>query len=875
MKKVMIMALTLVMFWGMSYHHASAAKSVTESEVSSQLNNFMKQYVGNKWTGSYMNATQCKGFATMIFDKIFDLGGKTIGTGSTIKNSTNWKLNELNSTVDCLGTVYNASESDYANLLKQAKPGDFLQTRRRSSGNPHSMIVVSVSDSQVEIFDCNSEGDLLVRHYYQSFSAFKSRNIGVSLYRSKHYNVNASITPTKPTVNASTSGSNVTLTWGACSGATHYWLEMYAYGASTSFINTSIGNVTSYTVTDLLPGTYTAFVQSANSSKSVVSDGVTFTIADKPLDVGTNFFGYIVNVAPWKMLTNDKDNVTIRKEKQFTDDQVWRFERQSDGSYVIRTWVDGKVLGADGASGNVLVKNENSDWIKWYIVQFGDNYEFRNKASGKLLEVAGGETAEGSNVQQWERNNSNAQIFTIWHINNPSAETLNVIPGTSTTPTTFSWHWSSQARNYDLYIYKDGKANGKEYMSQMNVIPTGCSVNLPAGYYEAFVTAVNQAGSAGSAIVSFNVEAVKYEVKYNANGGTGAPGSQTKIHDQVLSLTNDKPSKNYTITYNANGGTVGSGSKIVSCTFRDWNTNANGSGSSYNAGGSYTANAATTLYAQWSNPTAGNLETPTRSGYTFAGWYTAESGGSQVTSGTTITGNTTLYAHWNINKYIISYNANGGSSAPGSQTKEYNATLTLSNTKPTRNGYDFLGWSTSSTATSATYQPGGSYTDNSDVTLYAVWKQNSSIIRGNVTSYDIDKNDTVTVRLLNSTGTSEVRKVQCKAGTSAQMAYEMKDVQAGSYILEVSKEGHVTRICEVTVGENSVTQDVKICLIGDVTGDGKVNTRDLNRLYAHVNGTNTLSGYEFACGDVTGDGKLNTRDLNRLYAHISEINPLW
>ena len=133
MKKVMIMALTLVMFWGMSYHHASAAKSVTESEVSSQLNNFMKQYVGNKWTGSYMNATQCKGFATMIFDKIFDLGGKTIGTGSTIKNSTNWKLNDLNSTVNCLGTVYNAAESDYANLLKQAKPGDFLQTRRRSN----------------------------------------------------------------------------------------------------------------------------------------------------------------------------------------------------------------------------------------------------------------------------------------------------------------------------------------------------------------------------------------------------------------------------------------------------------------------------------------------------------------------------------------------------------------------------------------------------------------------------------------------------------------------------------------------------------------------------------------------------------------------
>lgn len=72
--------------------------------------------------------------------------------------------------------------------------------------------------------------------------------------------------------------------------------------------------------------------------------------------------------------------------------------------------------------------------------------------------------------------------------------------------------------------------------------------------------------------------------------------------------------------------------------------------------------------------------------------------------------------------YTISYNANGGSGAPGSQTKTYNVTLTLSSTVPTRSGYNFLGWSTSSTATTASYQPGGSYTGNGDATLYAVWE---------------------------------------------------------------------------------------------------------------------------------------------------------
>ena len=87
------------------------------------------------------------------------------------------------------------------------------------------------------------------------------------------------------------------------------------------------------------------------------------------------------------------------------------------------------------------------------------------------------------------------------------------------------------------------------------------------------------------------------------------------------------------------------------------------------------------------------------------------------------TGNITCPAR----TYTISYNANGGSGAPSSQTKTYNVALTLSSTTPTRDGYNFLGWSTSSTATSASYQPGGSYTGNGDATLYAVWELAASL----------------------------------------------------------------------------------------------------------------------------------------------------
>lgn len=79
--------------------------------------------------------------------------------------------------------------------------------------------------------------------------------------------------------------------------------------------------------------------------------------------------------------------------------------------------------------------------------------------------------------------------------------------------------------------------------------------------------------------------------------------------------------------------------------------------------------------------------------------------------------------------YKITYNANGGSGAPSSQTKWKDQTLKLSTTKPTKTGHSFLGWSTSSTATSATYAAGANYTNNAAATLYAVWKANTYTVK--------------------------------------------------------------------------------------------------------------------------------------------------
>ena len=231
-----------------------------------------------------------------------------------------------------------------------------------------------------------------------------------------------------------------------------------------------------------------------------------------------------------------------------------------------------------------------------------------------------------------------------------------------------------------------------------------------------------------------------YKVTYNANGGSGAPASQTKTHNVTLTLSSTKPTR-------------------TGYTFLGWSTSSSATSATYSAGGSYTNNASVTLYAVWTPITytvsynanggsgAPSSQTktygvtltlssvkPTRTGYTFIGWSTSSTATSATyTAGSSYTSNSsvTLYAVWSVNTYTVSYNANGGSGAPSSQTKTYGTTLTLSSTKPTRTGYTFLGWSTSSTATSATYSAGGSYTNNASVTLYAVWSVNTYTVSYN------------------------------------------------------------------------------------------------------------------------------------------------
>ena len=80
----------------------------------------------------------------------------------------------------------------------------------------------------------------------------------------------------------------------------------------------------------------------------------------------------------------------------------------------------------------------------------------------------------------------------------------------------------------------------------------------------------------------------------------------------------------------------------------------------------------------------------------------------------------------NNQQYTITYNANGGSGAPSNQTKKHGENITLSSVKPTKSGYTFNGWNTSSNGSGTSYSSGGIYSNNSNVTLYAQWQSVSN-----------------------------------------------------------------------------------------------------------------------------------------------------
>jgi uncharacterized repeat protein (TIGR02543 family) len=301
----------------------------------------------------------------------------------------------------------------------------------------------------------------------------------------------------------------------------------------------------------------------------------------------------------------------------------------------------------------------------------------------------------------------------------------------------------------------------------------------------ATVTVLGNTGSlvkTGSTFAGWNTAAGGNGTPYAANATFGMGAANVTLYAQWTA------NPTYTVTYNGNGSTGGTvptdsnpyeqnetvtvlgntGSLVkTGSTFAGWNTAANGSGTSYAAGATFTMAAANaTLYAQWTvNPTytvtyngngstggtvptdgnpyeqhetvtiLGNTGSLVKTGSTFAGWNTAANGsGTSYAAGATFTmaaANVTLYAQWTVNPtYTVTYNGNGstGGTVPtDSNPYEQNSTVTvLGNTGSlVKTGSTFAGWNTAADGTGTSYAANAAFgMGAANVTLYAQWTVN-------------------------------------------------------------------------------------------------------------------------------------------------------
>jgi uncharacterized repeat protein (TIGR02543 family) len=314
------------------------------------------------------------------------------------------------------------------------------------------------------------------------------------------------------------------------------------------------------------------------------------------------------------------------------------------------------------------------------------------------------------------RTTGNKTVVANWTVNNYYLDVNWTLDGSSIGN-------SSGYATADVYVNDSKVATGvtdyytqHAYGSTYKVVAT-----TAAGYaFSDGTTSKTLTGTIGTSAVNalFAIVTRSYNVAYNANGGTSTPTTQTAKYKAAVTLAsaikknNTDANVTITVTYNANGGSgapgnsTGTAVNTTPYTFSQWALNST-SGTKYNAGASYTIPAA----------------------------------------------NSTMYATWTT----------------GTTTRKSNPSITLSSTKPTRSGYNFKGWSTSSTATTASHNAGTAYTFSANTTLYAVWE----LAQAQLYTKTIIPATYQAVEYIETTGTQYINTGVAATNSSADLLFQL------------------------------------------------------------------------------------------------------
>ena len=274
-------------------------------------------------------------------------------------------------------------------------------------------------------------------------------------------------------------------------------------------------------------------------------------------DIGTNFYAYIINTAPWKMaaVVGDSEyNVALESETAYSN-QFWYFERQDDLFYKITNvktnqCLDDADFGTSGGTNIGICGSNNSTAQRWALIESNGGYELHPQcAISMAMDVCGASTEDGANIQLWETNHCSAQIFTIYKYGNlPDKPALakNKDMYSKGDSVTFSWNPCRFAHYYQVNVLHNG--------STLQSFTTGSLSytlsSLGTGLYDIKVTACNQNGSSETAYMSFVVPdySASYVTRASFNGHTYEYYNQKMDWNQAYKFCEKKGGHLVTIT---------------------------------------------------------------------------------------------------------------------------------------------------------------------------------------------------------------------------------------------------------------------------------------------------------------------------------------
>gem|GEM_PF-5333363 len=281
--------------------------------------------------------------------------------------------------------------------------------------------------------------------------------------------------------------------------------------------------------------------------------------------------------------------------------------------------------------------------------------------------------------------------------------------GSSGTGVTWTYPWSQGYNNHDIaYV------NGEEITSPVHRVTVNSS--WATGQWPHSIHSLSGTGDYifGESIVQIDAGS---RTGYSFSGWTVNSGGASLANpnsavttfpmaDSSVTVTANWTANSYTVTLDRQGGSGGTAS--VTAVF-DSNMPA--------------------------------MTRPTRTGYTFGGYWTGAGGtGTMYYTNTgasarawNLPSDTTLYARWTASTYTITYDTNGGTGSMAQTTATYDASVSLRANSFTRTGYTFAGWATS-TAGPVAYQDLYSFTPYkiaSGLSLFAVWTANTYTVTYN------------------------------------------------------------------------------------------------------------------------------------------------